>query len=409
MDEALRRLERGDDAVAYAAALRRAGDEVRARRALEAATRKGHADARAALDAWWPLDPRVERVVAAAFADETSRRWSNVRTALVWLLADEDPRLELTIARLTAALLDETGVPVDSAGWRDDERVIAAARGDFEARRCAALERAGEGLPLRCLARARLDASEVERLRGRCSNDDLDPFTRRLLLAATLWHAGRVGSVDLLRTYTEEAEFCVSAEATAWLDALDPATSPHGVAPVLLKDGSRRPATAPTACPVETRDALTGAFDRAAFVGDPAAPLVSDAPRHAPMTDWILDIDVDGMRRTLDVHGIAVGDRVLVEVTSLLQRCVGDRVARWAGDEWLIRLEPDVDALAVAEALREAVRAHEVALDDGGPAVRVTVSIGVARADTWAQAIIRASTAMALAAQEGGDVVRQAL
>ncbi len=402
MDEALRRLERGGDPVAHAAALRRAGDEVRARRALEAAVRVGHHGARATLDAWWPLDPRVDAVVAAALGDANHWRWSNVRAALAWLLGDEDPRVDDTLARLTTALLEQTGVPVDSAGWRDDERLIAVARGDAEARRRAVVEQAGEELPLRCLSRARLDAAGVRALLAR-AREPVEEHDRRgerrLLLASTLWHAGRAGVLEPLREHLDAADPLVASEAAAPLAAYDL----DALRPALLHDRPFRPVWAPPGCPAETRDVLTGALDRAAFVADPAAPLVSDAPREAPMTDWLLDVDVDGMRRILELHGVPVSDQVLIDIVACLQRCVGDRVARWSGDEWLVRLEADVDARAVAESLRRAVRALEHA-----DSLRVTVSVGIGRADTWAQAIIRASTAASLAAQEGGDRVREA-
>ncbi|MCW8140551.1 MAG: GGDEF domain-containing protein [Planctomycetota bacterium] len=160
---------------------------------------------------------------------------------------------------------------------------------------------------------------------------------------------------------------------------------------------------------METRDLLTGAFTRQAFVADPAAPLDSGATRHAPMEDHLLCIDVKGLRRLIEVHGTPPTDRVVVEVTRRLHAFVGDRAMRWADDdEWLVRLEHEIDARAVAEGIRQAV--SEVPFDIGlGHPERVTVSIGVAQpAKMWSRAMLWAMQAMTQASRAGGDLVREA-
>ncbi|MCO5166940.1 MAG: diguanylate cyclase [Planctomycetes bacterium] len=422
MDEDLRRLERAGAPLTYAAALRRAGQEAAARRVVEAAAREGRAGAFEALDAGWPLDPRVERVVAAALAEgrrddrealdagspeafdqvvaalAEGRRGHDITTAMAWLLGDEDPRVDAPLGRLVDALLATTGTPLEVHGeWREDERLIAAARGGGVERRRLVVERAGADLPLLCLARARLDADEAARLVARAERGTVHEweFGHPNLLLTALWHAARAGAVEALARHRGSEDVLVAVEAGA-----------PPPAPALLPGLPFRPVWAPDACPVETRDMLTGAFTRPAFVADPAAPFVSDAPREAPMRDWIMDVDVKDMRRLLDMFGVP-SDQVLLDATRRLHACVGDRVARWSGDEWLVRLEPEVDARAVAEGIRKAV--GDVPFDVGdGHRERVTVSIGIGRADTWAQAVIRASTAMALASQEGGDRVREA-
>ncbi|MBX3469213.1 MAG: GGDEF domain-containing protein [Planctomycetes bacterium] len=336
-------------------------------------------------------------MVAAALAE--GRRGHDITTATAWLLGDEDPRVDAPLGRLVDALLATTGTPLEVHGeWREDERLIAAARGGGVERRRLVVQRAGADLPLLCLARARLDADEAASLVARAERGPAREWDvgRPNLLLAALWHAARAGAVEALARHRGSEDVLVAVEAGA-----------PPPAPALLPGLPSRPAWAPDACPAEARDPLTGAFTRAAFVADPAAPLVSDAPREASMEDWILDVDVKDMRRLLDLFGIPSGDQVLVDATRRLHACVGDRVARWAGDEWLVRLEPEVDVRAVAEGIRRAV--GDVPFDVGeGHRERVTVSIGIGRADTWAQAVIRASTAMALASQEGGDRVREA-
>lgn len=399
MDEDLRRLERAGAPLTYAAALRRAGQEAAARRVVEAAAREGRAGALEALDAGWPLDPRVERVVAAALAD--GRRGHDLTTATAWLLGDEDPRVDAPLGRLVDALLATTGVPLEVHGeWREDERLIAAARGGGVERRRLVVERAGADLPLLCLARARLDADEAASLVTRAERGPADAWDvgRPTLLLAALWHAARAGAADALARHRGSDDALVAVEAGA-----------PPPAPTLLPGLPFRPAWAPDGCPAETRDLLTGAFTPQAFLADPAAPLDSGATRHAPLYDRLLCIDVKGLRRLLDVHGAPAGERVLVEVTRRLHAFVGDRAMRWAADdEWLVRLEQEIDARAVAEGIRRAV--SEVPLDIGvGHPERVTVSIGVARsAAMWSRAMLWATGGMNQASREGGDRVREA-
>lgn len=435
MDEALRKLERGDDPLAFATALRRAGDEVRARRVVEGAVRTGRAGAREVLDAQWPL----ERSPEAVFGPRALRE--RVVRAAQLFLADEDPRLEPFLAQLADELALRVAMP-DA-----DERLRGLAdllREPAEGRRRYVLAAAGEGsVPVLTLARARPDAAEAEELLARAAREP----RHRVLLLAAIWHASEAraaGATAALRRLSRTDDQLVAAEAITALEALGdrcdrrtdsrvhkrlrarverPAARSDEVAtrlsvprperrqpprPALLSDRPFRPAWFPGGrCPAEVRDELTCALTRGAFVNDPAAPITdSDAPRDAPVDGWLVDLDVDGLRRTLNVSHVQ-GDDALVAVTRLLHASVGDRVARWAGDEWLVRLEPDVDAVAVAERLRDAVATARIPAGVAGGFV--TVSLGVGRGDTWAQAVIRASSALAVAKREGGDRVRVAV
>ena len=103
MDEVLRRLERGDDRLAYATALRRAGDEIRARRVVEERVRAGDRGARGLLDEGWPLDERVVRVVKRAMEPDHFRG-----RVLEWLFAEEDPRLTSIVDPLIARLVPKS-------------------------------------------------------------------------------------------------------------------------------------------------------------------------------------------------------------------------------------------------------------------------------------------------------------
>jgi diguanylate cyclase (GGDEF)-like protein len=107
--------------------------------------------------------------------------------------------------------------------------------------------------------------------------------------------------------------------------------------------------------------------------------LISRARRHGQQLALLL-IDADRFKGINDDHGHAAGDMVLREIAARLQERVRreDVVGRWGGEEFVVALPettPD-GAAAVAESLRAAVA--DVAIDAGGSALHVTVSIGVA-------------------------------
>jgi diguanylate cyclase (GGDEF)-like protein len=101
--------------------------------------------------------------------------------------------------------------------------------------------------------------------------------------------------------------------------------------------------------------------------------------RHQPRLAVIL-IDLDHFKRVNDRYGHAVGDVVLREVATLIQRLKQpqDMALRWGGEEFLLLL-PGFDAqraLALGERLRLAVRAHrfnDPSLHD----VQLTCSLGI--------------------------------
>ena len=147
---------------------------------------------------------------------------------------------------------------------------------------------------------------------------------------------------------------------------------------------------------VEARDPLTGSWTRAAFLGESSAAL----------DDPLLYVDLDRTRQINDVHGLQAGDRTLQAVTSALQVEVGDRVVRYGGDEWLVRLEPDLDERAVGERLRAAIAALSITTEPG-ETVHVTVSIGIGRAETWGETIMLAESACYAAKAAGRNAVRE--
>lgn len=92
-----------------------------------------------------------------------------------------------------------------------------------------------------------------------------------------------------------------------------------------------------------------------------------------------LMIDVDHFKSINDSHGHTVGDRVLQEIGVLLndKNRGYEFVSRYGGEEFTVLLEnisPD-NALNVGERIRSAI--EEYIFDDGGKALKVTISIGV--------------------------------
>jgi diguanylate cyclase (GGDEF)-like protein len=118
--------------------------------------------------------------------------------------------------------------------------------------------------------------------------------------------------------------------------------------------------------------------------------------------------DIDHFKRINDAHGHHGGDRVLEAIAAVARARTpeGASVGRLGGEEFLMVL-PGMDAAAarqVAEALREAVSGSALGLT--GDATRVTISLGVAGAqsDERGESLLRrADDALYRAKREGRD------
>lgn len=128
-----------------------------------------------------------------------------------------------------------------------------------------------------------------------------------------------------------------------------------------------------------TRDALTGALNRAFFVERLETELAY-ATRHATKVA-VLFVDIDHFKAINDSYGHAAGDEVLRQVAGTLGRNLRaeDLLARYGGEEFAIlaRAQTRLDAHRVAQRVKEAVAALEVAVTPDAKA-SVTISIGVA-------------------------------
>jgi two-component system cell cycle response regulator len=129
-----------------------------------------------------------------------------------------------------------------------------------------------------------------------------------------------------------------------------------------------------------TRDALTGAFNRAFFTERLAAE-IAFAQRHGTKVAVLL-VDIDHFKAINDTYGHAAGDDVLRGVANEMSRSlrVEDVLARYGGEEFAIlaRAATRLDAFRLAERMRTNVTALRVPLQDGASAT-VTVSIGIGR------------------------------
>jgi diguanylate cyclase (GGDEF)-like protein len=99
-------------------------------------------------------------------------------------------------------------------------------------------------------------------------------------------------------------------------------------------------------------------------------------------------VDIDHFKAVNDTYGHLVGDKTLRAVTDTLQSQLRsyDLAGRFGGEEFAILLPHarELDALNVAERLRSRIAAMSVPVGDdpdSGPAVRVTISVGVASLD----------------------------
>jgi diguanylate cyclase (GGDEF)-like protein len=125
-------------------------------------------------------------------------------------------------------------------------------------------------------------------------------------------------------------------------------------------------------------DALTGLANRRRF---DQVMVELDTGRFAEPAALLL-VDVDKFKAVNDTYSHSVGDEVLREVAGVLRaHCrAGDVPIRYAGDEFVVVLQGDLDAARqVADRIRIAVR--DAGLEHVAPGLGVSVSIGAAVLD----------------------------
>lgn len=93
----------------------------------------------------------------------------------------------------------------------------------------------------------------------------------------------------------------------------------------------------------------------------------------------VIMLDIDNFKTINDTYGHLIGDKIIIEVASRLQKQVRsyDKIGRYGGDELLLVL-PGLsrqDAKNIAERLRKSVCAEKIQTDAGS--IDTTVSLGV--------------------------------
>ncbi len=171
-----------------------------------------------------------------------------------------------------------------------------------------------------------------------------------------------------------------------------------------FRDLTERVAAAERIESLASNDALTGLGNRRrlAEAVDAAAALA----RRDGGAFALLVVDLDRFRQINEGFGQAVGDRVLIDCAQRLKGCLreGDLLARLAGDQFAVLLQPASAAAAEATARRMLNVVAQPSTVDGAD-FTVTCSIGIALAPAQGQTLDelgrRAENAMR-AAKEGG-------
>ena len=132
-----------------------------------------------------------------------------------------------------------------------------------------------------------------------------------------------------------------------------------------------------------THDVLTSLWNRGAVTADFERELARTRREHGVVS--ILLCDVDYFKQVNDVHGHAVGDEVLREVSSRLLNSVRsyDMVGRYGGEEFLLVLSGCDSRLAqrCAEDIRKAMAARLFETSSGP--LSLSVSIGTLTSTDW--------------------------
>jgi diguanylate cyclase (GGDEF)-like protein len=150
-------------------------------------------------------------------------------------------------------------------------------------------------------------------------------------------------------------------------------------------------------------DGLTGMYNYRHF-REVLANEVSRADRYDE-TFCLLMMDLDHFKAVNDTVGHQQGDEVLRAVAAVLRQCSreSDFMARYGGEEFVMILPrtPLREAHTVAERIRRRVRD----IDAGSPALRVSMSLGVAaypHSSTDMDGVLRAADSALLRAKAGG-------
>ncbi len=155
-------------------------------------------------------------------------------------------------------------------------------------------------------------------------------------------------------------------------------------------------------------DSLTHVLNRRALMSRLSAEVDRARRYDSPLS--LLLIDLDHFKQVNDTHGHLIGDEVLRDAASLLQRTIRsvDVVARYGGEEFVVVLPetPQSGAIRFAERIRALIEQQVL----GSSGIRCTASIGVAvfpgeGVETVDDLLLRADAALYRAKAEGRNRV----
>lgn len=160
-------------------------------------------------------------------------------------------------------------------------------------------------------------------------------------------------------------------------------------------------------------DPLTRALNRRAFFRF-AEREIFRSVRHG-RTASVITFDIDHFKRVNDVHGHALGDRVLKRLAEVVSTCIRDEdlLGRLGGEEFAILLPetPLEGALSITARLCEAVR--ELRFDSPEGSFGITISVGISLPEAGeldiSPALNRADKALYRAKRLGRDRIETSL
>jgi diguanylate cyclase (GGDEF)-like protein/PAS domain S-box-containing protein len=179
----------------------------------------------------------------------------------------------------------------------------------------------------------------------------------------------------------------------------------HNLLQGLLTDITERKRVEASARELASRDMVTGLLNRRGFDAALANVLGAQGLKH-PIA--VLQIDLDHFKAVNDTYGHEAGDRVLREVSNILERCVrrSDVVGRVGGDEFVVVL-PGIESIDKAQDIAVTIISGvSVPIVIGaGRRAEIGASIGIAFAEwpgeSGASLLRRADAAMYSAKQAG--------
>lgn len=132
---------------------------------------------------------------------------------------------------------------------------------------------------------------------------------------------------------TATAEMCISS-GEKYLEMVAFSPSPGQIA-VICRDITEKKKKEEEIRYLSFHDVLTGLYNRAFFEEELRR---LDTGRHLPLS--LIFLDADGLKEVNDALGHEEGDRLLKEITRVLQKSTreGDVITRWGGDEFVILL-----------------------------------------------------------------------